>query len=85
MNTMSNSPTNFQEQAFPGIRTAFYAQTGSESEISRPKFAQKKKKADPYSPEGMDPWVYEFSRENSYGYPIWHTLDEGPGDTRISR
>lgn len=29
MNTMSNSPKDFPESAFPNIRTAFYAQTGA--------------------------------------------------------
>jgi hypothetical protein len=30
MPTMTNNPKDFPEQGFPGIRTAFYSQTGEE-------------------------------------------------------
>ena len=35
----------------------------------------RKAKADQLSPEGMDPWVYKFSKENMDNFPQWHTED----------
>ena len=43
-----------------------------------PTFAQQKKRTTPLSPDGMDHWVYEFSNDNVYSIPEWHTLDDGP-------
>lgn len=34
-----------------------------------------KKKADPISPEGMDPWVYKYSKENMGPFPLTHGVD----------
>ena len=34
-----------------------------------------KKKADPISPENMDPWVYRYSKENLGPFPLTHGID----------
>lgn len=35
----------------------------------------KKSKADPLSPENMDPWVYRYTKENIDPYTQWHLED----------
>ncbi len=34
-----------------------------------------KAKADPLSPENMDPWVYKYTKENIDPYTQWHLED----------
>ena len=46
--------------------------------------ADRKAKADQLSPEGMDPWVYKFSKENMDNFPQFHTEDtvwDAPGSS----
>jgi len=42
-----------------------------------------KAKADPYSPENMDRWVYETLKEEGDNFPTWH-LEDTINDDRIN-
>ena len=55
--------------------TTFYNQQGNAPTEAAPK----KKKADPVSPETMDPWVYKMSKENSGVFPNTHGVDTTTG------
>ena len=44
----------------------------------KPSLAARKKKVSPINPDGYDPWVYKFSKENMPPYPQWQTMDNGP-------
>ena len=39
-----------------------------------------KSKTDPISPEGMDDWVYEYSKDNTNSQTQWHDLKHKPSE-----
>ena len=55
------------ETPIAGTHTTFYNQM------------KHKKKTDPVSPEGMDKWVYQISKENSGNFPNTHGVDTTDG------
>ena len=48
-----------------------------DKQVAPRSFAQteRKAKADPLSPENMDPWVYRYTKENIDPYTQWHLED----------
>lgn len=88
MHTMSNSPSDAGEFAFPNIRTAFYAQTGSQfyddkNKLWRNSLAQKSditsETAVKGPPEGaIGDQVYEHAMDATSGIPNDRSKSVGP-------
>jgi hypothetical protein len=88
MHTMSNSPSDAGEFAFPNIRTAFYAQTGSQfyddkNKLWRNSLAQKSdisgETAVNGPPEGaIGDQVYEHAMDATSGIPNDRSKSVGP-------